>query len=147
SSVRRKGVFTTADDRTARSALPQCLACGYYNANLHLMVLTVLTAITPLVITYNEASNINRTLNKLTWAQRIVIIDSGSTDDTLAIVRRYPQAEIIYREFDDFATQCNFGLAKVTSEWVLSLDADYELSSELVRELKSLDPDAAVGGY
>ena len=50
--------------------------------------------ITPLVITYNEAANIERTLRKLNWAQRIVVVDSGSTDGTLDIMRRFPQAEI-----------------------------------------------------
>ena len=37
-----------------------------------------------------------RTLNKLTWAKRIVIIDSGSTDETLSIISAYPQAEVIH---------------------------------------------------
>ena len=97
--------------------------------------------ITPLVITYNEAANIARTLDRLTWAQRIVVIDSGSTDETLEIVRSYPQAEVIHRPFDDFASQCNFGIAQVSTPWVLSLDADYELSDELVTELHGLRPE------
>ena len=42
----------------------------------------------------------------------------------------------MHRPFDDFAAQCNFGLSKINSEWVLSLDADYELSSALVNEIK-----------
>ena len=45
---------------------------------------------------------------------------------------------MIYRPFDDFASQCNFGIAQVTTTWVLSLDADYELSDELVTELQRL---------
>ena len=56
------------------------------------------------------------------------MIDSGSTDKTVEMVRSYPQAEIIHRDFDDCASQWNFGNAKVNSDWVLSLDADYELS-------------------
>jgi glycosyltransferase involved in cell wall biosynthesis len=103
--------------------------------------------ITPLVITFNEASNIARTLNQLTWARRIVVIDSGSTDGTIEIVRSYPQAELIHRPFDDFANQCNFGISQVSTGWVLSLDADYELSDDLVKELKRLCPDAETAGY
>src|SRR5262245_49483338 len=103
--------------------------------------------ITPLVITYNEAANIGRTLDRLTWARRIVVIDSGSTDKTLEIVRGYTGVEIIQRPFDDFATQCNFGLARVKTRWVLSLDADYALSDELVAELHNLRPDTGTGGY
>ncbi len=103
--------------------------------------------ITPLVITYNEAANIARTLDRLVWARRIVVVDSGSTDETLEIVRSYPQVEVFHKAFDDFAGQCNFGVAQVTTDWVLSLDADYELSQELVAELRGLHPSAAIGGY
>lgn len=110
-------------------------------------VLIMLEEITPLVITYNEAANIARTLDRLVWARRILVIDSGSTDETEEIVRRYPQAELIHRPFDDFASQCNFGVAQVGTAWVLSLDADYELSEELVTELSDLHPDPVTCGY
>ena len=103
--------------------------------------------ITPLIVTYNEAENIARTLDRLTWARRIVVIDSGSTDETLEIVRSYPQAQLIYRQFDNFANQWNFGNEQVREGWVLSLDADYELSDELVSELRALRPDRGVFGY
>jgi glycosyltransferase involved in cell wall biosynthesis len=102
--------------------------------------------ITPLIITYNEAANIFRTLDKLSWAQRILVIDSGSTDGTVEMLRSYPQVEVIEHPFIDAASQCNFGLTQVASPWVLSLDADYELSDELVAELASLVvPDSVVG--
>src|SRR5262245_31225647 len=94
--------------------------------------------ITPMIIAYNEEANIERTLDRLTWAHRILVIDSGSTDRTLEIIRSYPRAEVIYRRFDDFASQCNFGIAQVNTSWVLSLDADYELSDALVTELHLL---------
>jgi glycosyltransferase involved in cell wall biosynthesis len=103
--------------------------------------------ITPVVITYNEAANIARTLERLVWARRIVVVDSGSTDETLEMVRYYPQTELFHRRFDDFASQCNFGIAQVTTAWVLSLDADYELSDALVAELQALRPGLATGGY
>jgi glycosyltransferase involved in cell wall biosynthesis len=103
--------------------------------------------ITPFVITHNEAPNIARTLDRLVWAQRIVVVDSGSIDETLTIVRSYPQVEVFHRPFDTFADQCNFGIAQVTSTWVLSLDADYELSEELLDELRGLGPEAAISGY
>lgn len=103
--------------------------------------------ITPLIITYNEAPNIRRTLDKLLWAQRIVVIDSGSTDETIEILQSYPQVAVIQHPFSDFASQCNYGLTHVASPWVLSLDADYELSDELANELGSLEPDAGPVGY
>src|SRR5579863_4814571 len=106
----------------------------------------MLDQITPLILTLNEAPNIGRIFEKLSWARRILVIDSGSTDDTLAIVRRSPAAAVIHHAFVDFASQCNFGLTQIATPWVLSLDADYELSDELTDELASLTlADAPVG--
>lgn len=103
--------------------------------------------ITPLVLTYNEAPNIGRTLDKLLWAHKIVVIDSGSNDGTLEILSRYPQVEVFHHPYVDAAGQCNFGLTQVKSPWVLSLDADYELSDELIKELSVLAPHDSVAGY
>jgi glycosyltransferase involved in cell wall biosynthesis len=103
--------------------------------------------ITPLLITYNEAANIGRTLDKLRWAKRIVVIDSGSTDESLAIMKTCAQVEVIEHAFVDFASQCNFGLNQITTRWVLSLDADYQLSDTLIEELASLQPSDGVFGY
>lgn len=107
----------------------------------------MLLEITPLILTYNEQPNIGRTLERLTWANDVVVVDSGSTDATLEIARSFPSVRIVQRPFDSFAGQCNFGLEHVTSPWVLSLDADYLLSEDLVRELESLTPDGDTAGY
>jgi glycosyltransferase involved in cell wall biosynthesis len=107
----------------------------------------VIEAITPLIITFDEVLNITRTLDKLTWARRIVVVDSGSTDGTLDVLARYPQVALFKRAFDNFANQCNFGLDNVESEWVLSLDADYEISDGLVEELANLSETDGVAGY
>ena len=107
----------------------------------------MLELITPLILTYNEAPNIDRTLSKLRWAKKIVVIDSYSTDGTLDIIKSYPQVEVFYRKFDTFAHQCNYGLEQITSEWVLSIDADYLLTDELVREISSLSLNDSYDGY
>jgi glycosyltransferase involved in cell wall biosynthesis len=101
--------------------------------------------VSAMVITYNEGPNLARCLDKLRWVPRILVIDSGSTDDTLAIAGRYPQVEILKRPFDSFAAQCNFGLSQIAAGWVLSLDADYELSDELIAEILHLQEGAAAG--
>jgi glycosyltransferase involved in cell wall biosynthesis len=103
--------------------------------------------ITVLLITLDEAPNIERVLQKLKWAKRIVIIDSGSSDGTQEIGTRYPQVEIIQRSFTSFGEQCNFGLAQIRTDWVLSLDADYELSDELIAELHDLNEQNKIGAY
>ncbi len=84
-----------------------------------------LDSITPLILTWNEEPNLRRCLERLTWASRIVVMDSGSTDATLAICEEFQNVEVISRPFDSFARQCNAGLDHITTEWVLSLDADY----------------------
>lgn len=102
---------------------------------------------TPMIITYNEEANLQRVLDQLTWAKRILVIDSGSTDGTLDIAHSCPQVDVIQHPFSDFASQCNFGLSHVKTPWVLSLDADYELSPKLVDELKHLVPDPDAVGF
>jgi glycosyltransferase involved in cell wall biosynthesis len=101
------------------------------------------TAITPLILTYNEAPNIARNLDKLWWAKRIVVIDSFSTDDTLAILANYQQVTVIQRKFTSFAEQCNFGLKNIETEWVLSMDADYILDDSMVEAIQKLTLDPA----
>jgi len=103
--------------------------------------------ITPLILTFNEAMNIERTLSCLFWASRIVVLDSFSTDETEVICRQFPQVDFIQRKFDSFADQCNFGLGQVKTQWVLSLDADYVLTEELTAELRTLKDHPEVSGY
>ena len=91
--------------------------------------------IAALIITYNEEENISRTLNSLSWLSNILIVDSGSTDSTLSIARNYPSVRIVHRVFDSFANQCNWGLSLLSTEWGLSLDADYVISAELSKEI------------
>jgi len=109
--------------------------------------MTLADQITALVLTYNEEDNIGRTLASLAWVQRILVIDSGSSDQTLAIIGRFPQAEVVSRAFDSFAAQCNFGLSRVASPWVLSLDADYVVSESLAREIQTLAPTEDISGF
>ena len=78
-----------------------------------LFLTNMLEYITPLIITYNEEPNIDHTLQQLAWANRIVVIDSFSTDSTLDILKTYPQFDLIQREFKSFADQCNFGLTQI----------------------------------
>ena len=99
-------------------------------------------SITPLILTFNEQDNLRETLAALTWAKQILIVDSGSSDDTLLIASEFPSVLLVQRKFDHFADQCNFGLSKVETPWVLSLDADYVCVEGLADELIHLDAHA-----
>ena len=103
--------------------------------------------LTVMILTYNEEPNIDRVLAKLTWAPKVLVVDSFSTDRTLEIVATYDNAEVIQRPFDTFAGQCNFGLSKINTEWVLSLDADYILSDDLVKKIPSLLATSEADGF
>ena len=105
--------------------------------------------ITPVILTFNEAPNIGRTLEHLSWAKDVVVVDSFSTDETVAIISRFSNARVFQREFDTHAHQWNFGLKEtgIGTEWVLALDADYMVSEDLLREIRSLAPESDVSGY
>jgi glycosyltransferase involved in cell wall biosynthesis len=98
-----------------------------------------LSSITPLILTWNEEPNLRRCLDELGWAETIIVIDSGSTDGTLGICAEFPNVKVFHRGFDNHTNQWNFGLDQVVTPWVLSLDADYRLNEEFVRELGQLD--------
>ena len=70
-----------------------------------------LSAVTPVIITFNEAENIGRTLSALSWASSIVVIDSGSTDATLEILARHPAVTVVQRGYDNHASKWNFAFS------------------------------------
>jgi glycosyltransferase involved in cell wall biosynthesis len=109
----------------------------------------MLDNITPVLLTFNEAENLGRTLSHLSWAKDIVIVDSGSTDETLSIAKEFSQVRVFKREFDahqqqwHYATHCT----GISTPWILRLDADYQLSASLVEELSTLAPEPAINAY
>jgi glycosyltransferase involved in cell wall biosynthesis len=103
--------------------------------------------ITPIILTFNEAENISRVLNALSWAKSILVIDSFSTDATLSILAADSRVQVLQRAFDTAANQGNFGLAHVGTEWVLSMDADYVCTETLIREIAELSETSDVQGY
>jgi glycosyltransferase involved in cell wall biosynthesis len=109
----------------------------------------VLADITPVILTYNESANIGRSLERLTWAREVVIVDSGSTDDTLAIAARFPNMRVVHRPFDSHSRQWKFATSEtgVTSGWILRLDADYMMEPALRDEIAALVPDQATAAY
>ena len=108
-----------------------------------------LETITPVVLTFNEAPNVRRVLQALSWAHRVVILDSGSDDGTLEIAAGFPNVSVFSRTFDTHAAQWQHALAStgIETEWVLAMDADYLATPGLVEEIRTLDPPEDVSGY
>ncbi|HXD31057.1 MAG TPA: glycosyltransferase family 2 protein [Pyrinomonadaceae bacterium] len=105
--------------------------------------------VTPLVLTFNEESNIGRTLDSLQWARRVVIVDSQSTDRTAEIAKSYQNAVLYTREFDKHVNQWNFGIYEtgIDTALILTLDADMHVTPELVTEIEqSFIPGNFAGG-
>jgi glycosyltransferase involved in cell wall biosynthesis len=109
----------------------------------------LLDDITPLVLTYNEAPNIERCLEPLGWAARVVVVDSFSSDDTLSRAARFGNTKSFQRAFDNHSAQWSYGLCEtgITTPWVLSLDADYGVTPEFVQELRGMQPDPNISAY
>lgn len=87
------------------------------------------------IISYNESKNISRCLKSLEKvADEIVVIDSGSNDDTVELALQWG-ARVIDHAFEGHIEQKNFAAAQANGEWLLSLDADEALSEELIESL------------
>jgi glycosyltransferase involved in cell wall biosynthesis len=104
-----------------------------------------LADITPVILTFNEEVNIARTLEHLHWAERIIVLDSGSTDDTAWICQSNPRVQWHQRPFDTFAGQWNYGRSLVRTPWMLALDADYLVPAATVEAFRLLETGDAAG--
>jgi len=91
------------------------------------------------IITLNEEANIARTLMSVRFADEVIVVDSGSTDRTVEIARQHG-AQVFYEPWAGFARQKNSAIDKCTGDWILSLDADEELSPALQAQLRALLP-------
>ncbi len=89
-----------------------------------------------IIITKNEAHAIGECLASISWADEIIVVDSGSTDDTVAICKSFG-AKVTVTDWIGFGPQKNRALALATGEWVLSIDADERVSAALRQEIEN----------
>ena len=93
--------------------------------------------ITVSIITKNEELNIKRCLESVSWANEIIVVDSGSTDKTLEICQAY-HCKIIETKWLGFGLTKQIGVNAASNDWVLSIDADEEVTSELKNNILEL---------
>ena len=90
--------------------------------------------ITALVLTYNCEDTIEKCLNSVAWCDEILVVDSGSTDATLDILRRF-ETRILEHPYENYIEQNNWAIPLATHEWVLSVDSDEVVTPELRDEI------------
>ena len=99
-----------------------------------------------ILITRNEAHNIRDCLESVAWADEIIVLDSGSEDDTVALCRRYTQ-RVYQTDWPGFGPQKNRALGLAEGDWVLSIDADERVSQPLRLEIEQAIASATYPAY
>lgn len=104
--------------------------------------------ITPVILTKNEEHNIGKCLDKLFWAKKVLVFDSNSKDKTKKIIKKFSNATIINCKKNlDYVDKLNFICRKTKNKFILLLDADYELSKNLIKKLSRFTPNKKINGY
>ncbi len=99
-----------------------------------------------IIITKNEALHIGRCLDSVSWADEIIVLDSGSEDNTVEICRRYTD-KVFVTDWPGFGIQKQRALDHAQGDWVFSIDADEVVSSELKAEIQTAMVQSSFNGY
>jgi glycosyltransferase involved in cell wall biosynthesis len=86
------------------------------------------------IVTHNASKNIRRTLSQLDWCDEIIVVDSFSTDDTVAICRAF-NCRVYLKKFEGHRAQRQYAVSRASHDWILSIDADEVLSDVLFMEI------------
>ncbi len=89
------------------------------------------------VITRNEAAHLAAALESVRWADELIVVDAESTDETVAIARRYTD-RVVVRPWPGYGAQKNYAATLARNDWILSIDADERVSPELASEIRAL---------
>lgn len=100
-----------------------------------------------IIITKNAATHLEACLTSVSFADEIIVLDSGSTDNTVTIGRLFTKKVFVTDDWPGFGPQKNRALAKATGEWVLSIDADEIVSTELQEEIKAAITSSSVTAF
>ncbi len=99
-----------------------------------------------IILAHNEAEHIQDCIASLLWTDEVVVFESGSTDDTVALAKA-AGATVITHPFEHFAAQRNAALQAVDADWVLFVDADERVTPELAKEIQSTLQNPSYMGY
>ncbi|PIE81020.1 MAG: glycosyl transferase family 2 [Chloroflexi bacterium] len=102
--------------------------------------------LTAVILTYNEAAHITDCINSLHWADRVLVFDSYSDDETVALAKK-AGAEIGLSKFENYAQQRNAALDSITTDWVFFVDADERGTPELAAEIRQVIADCPERGW
>lgn len=94
-----------------------------------------MTKITAIIPTLNEEERIQNSLDSAEFADEVIVIDSFSTDGTVGIVKQ-SNAILLQRKFDDFSSQKNYAIDHASNDWIIWIDADEVLTTELQEEIR-----------
>jgi len=89
------------------------------------------------ILTFNEAKNIQECINSVKWADRVLVFDSFSQDDTVNLARACG-ADVLQNVFQNYAQQRNAALEELEADWVLFLDADERATQEVAAEIRDV---------
>ncbi len=89
------------------------------------------------IITKNEEKNIKKCIESVQFADEIILVDCGSIDRTISIAQQFGEkVKIFQKKWMGYAAQKNFALSQTKNDWVLSLDADEQITSFLAQEIQ-----------
>jgi len=100
-----------------------------------------------ILITKNEAANIRECLKSVSWADEIIVVDSGSTDDTASIAHEMGAQVHVHTDWPGFGPQKNRALSYASKDWVLSIDADERVTDKLRSEIELAMRKTTYEGY
>lgn len=97
-----------------------------------------------IIITENESDHLAQCLESVSWANEIIIVDSGSTDDTVAIAKKYTPHVYTMADWEGYGIQKQRALGKATGDWVLNIDADEVVTESLKLKIQQIMADSSV---
>jgi glycosyltransferase involved in cell wall biosynthesis len=100
-----------------------------------------------IIITRNEAANIRACIASVAWADEIIVVDSGSRDDTVSIAQEMGAKVYLHVDWPGFGPQKNRALGYACNEWIFSIDADERVTPQLRTELEQAMREGNADGY